>query len=110
MATGEKFGAGLDTDRDEVRALCNRVLAAIKLLSPIAYHSKHVWVEEFQLTCTAAGWTFVNDERGSQVTRVFTAWRDSYVPMRFSWDPVVCREVLVPALDRLMVLDDLASL
>ena len=107
----------------EVRALAERVLTTIRLLEPSGYRNIwesplrvdnyakgfHVMAAEFRLTCDTSGWVAVADTGGKRTFTVFTAWLGNG-PLEFSWDQHVCRNFLAAALDRVLVLEDLASL
>ena len=105
---------------EEVRALAHRVLAAIKHLDPTRYHN--IWeqgglhasrealvVGEFVLTCKPDRSVLVFDVSGPRHFPIFNAYLGDG-PLDFAWDPYACRKFLVPALQRVLLLDDLASL
>lgn len=103
----------------EVSALAYRVLDAIRLLSPEVF--LYVWehgsvttapcpiVGDYLLACTAERWVIVTDVSSSKRYQVFNAYLGARA-FEFSWDPHVCRNFLVPALQRALLLEDLASL
>jgi len=107
---------------DEVQLIADRVLAAIKLLDPVAYHkirrttsSVVVVTGDFRLMATDVGDIVVTDiNRGGPWADVFHILLDPTTgrvgERAVYWDAQVCREFVVPALDRVLVLEDLASI
>lgn len=104
----------------EVETLATRALAAIKLLDPAYY--RNTWevgdqpigelavrVGDFSLRCSAGRTITVTDvSEGSRPFPILTVYLGG--PLEFSWEPFLCREFLAPALQRVLLLEDLASL